>query len=90
MLLEGACGSCPSSTTTMKHGIEKVLKENFVDFKSVSAVSDIADALGSELTVGKLASDFQLRDLTYDLSLAPNETPSADWNESCQNSAIMS
>ncbi|KAJ8904154.1 hypothetical protein NDN08_000681 [Rhodosorus marinus] len=51
VLLEGACGSCPSSTTTMKLGIEKVLQENFVDFKSVSAVSDVADALGSELTV---------------------------------------
>jgi len=51
VLLEGACGSCPSSTTTMKLGIEKVLKENFADFRSVSAVSDVADALGSELTV---------------------------------------
>ena len=25
--LEGACGSCPSSTTTMKMGIERVLRE---------------------------------------------------------------
>ncbi|KAL6901979.1 hypothetical protein ACP4OV_004855 [Aristida adscensionis] len=34
--LEGACGSCPSSTTTMKMGIERVLKEKFGD-----AVEDI-------------------------------------------------
>ncbi|KAG8096220.1 hypothetical protein GUJ93_ZPchr0013g33794 [Zizania palustris] len=34
--LEGACGSCPSSTTTMKMGIERVLKEKFGD-----AVKDI-------------------------------------------------
>ncbi|GMH82822.1 hypothetical protein TL16_g09392 [Triparma laevis f. inornata] len=27
LILQGACGSCPSSTTTMKMGIERVLKE---------------------------------------------------------------
>ena len=27
--LEGACGSCPSSTTTMKMGIERVLRERW-------------------------------------------------------------
>ncbi|XP_020583133.1 nifU-like protein 1, chloroplastic [Phalaenopsis equestris] len=27
--LQGACGTCPSSTTTMKLGIERVLKEKF-------------------------------------------------------------
>mmetsp|Transcript_6938 Transcript_6938/g.10130 ORF Transcript_6938/g.10130 Transcript_6938/m.10130 type:complete len:366 (+) Transcript_6938:80-1177(+) len=30
--LEGACGSCASSTVTMQMGIERVLKENFADF----------------------------------------------------------
>lgn len=29
--LQGACGTCPSSTTTMKMGIERVLKEKFGD-----------------------------------------------------------
>lgn len=29
LLLEGACGSCASSTVTMKMGIERVLKEQF-------------------------------------------------------------
>ncbi|KAH7437983.1 hypothetical protein KP509_05G099600 [Ceratopteris richardii] len=29
--LQGACGSCPSSTVTMKMGIERVLKEKFGD-----------------------------------------------------------
>ncbi|CAM6086802.1 unnamed protein product [Calypogeia fissa] len=29
--LQGACGSCPSSTTTMKMGIERVLNEKFGD-----------------------------------------------------------
>lgn len=31
LLLEGACGSCASSTVTMKMGIERVLKEKFDD-----------------------------------------------------------
>ncbi|ONK67608.1 uncharacterized protein A4U43_C05F1850 [Asparagus officinalis] len=37
----GACGSCPSSTTTMKMGIEKVLKEKFGEaIKDIRQVSD--------------------------------------------------
>ncbi|ONH99059.1 hypothetical protein PRUPE_6G008100 [Prunus persica] len=36
--LQGACGSCPSSTTTMKMGIERVLKEKFGDgLKDISS-----------------------------------------------------
>ena len=38
--LEGACGSCPSSTVTMKMGIERVLKENFADLGEVIQVED--------------------------------------------------
>eukprot|EP01041_Mallomonas_annulata_P004423 gene4423-8807_t len=38
LLLQGACGSCPSSTTTMKMGIERVLKENFANLGSVISV----------------------------------------------------
>ncbi|NP_001152596.2 NifU-like protein 1, chloroplastic [Zea mays] len=39
--LEGACGSCPSSTTTMNMGIERVLKEKFGDaFKEIRQVFD--------------------------------------------------
>jgi Fe-S cluster biogenesis protein NfuA len=36
--LEGACGSCPSSTVTMQMGIERVLKENFRDLGDVIRV----------------------------------------------------
>jgi len=42
--LQGACGSCPSSTTTMKMGIEKVLKEKFGD-----AVKDIRQVDGEQI-----------------------------------------
>ncbi|EXB55983.1 NifU-like protein 1 [Morus notabilis] len=41
--LQGACGSCPSSTTTMKMGIERVLKEKFGD-----AVKDIRQVYDEE------------------------------------------
>ena len=36
--LEGACGSCPSSTTTMKMGIERVLKEKWPRLTAVNEV----------------------------------------------------
>ena len=38
--LEGACGSCPSSTTTMKMGIERVLRERWPDLGAVSRDDD--------------------------------------------------
>eukprot|EP00535_Pseudo-nitzschia_heimii_P005899 CAMPEP_0197176428 /NCGR_PEP_ID=MMETSP1423-20130617/2366_1 /TAXON_ID=476441 /ORGANISM="Pseudo-nitzschia heimii, Strain UNC1101" /LENGTH=459 /DNA_ID=CAMNT_0042625809 /DNA_START=134 /DNA_END=1513 /DNA_ORIENTATION=- len=38
LVLEGACGSCPSSTVTMQMGIERVLKENFADLGEVARV----------------------------------------------------
>eukprot|EP00980_Cylindrotheca_fusiformis_P011646 scaffold2751_cov131-Cylindrotheca_fusiformis.AAC.13 len=41
--LEGACGSCPSSTVTMKMGIERVLKENFADLGEIIQVEDEED-----------------------------------------------
>ncbi|URD79787.1 NADH dehydrogenase (ubiquinone) 1 alpha subcomplex [Musa troglodytarum] len=42
--LQGACGSCPSSTTTMKMGIERVLKEKFGE-----AVKDICQVEGIQI-----------------------------------------
>ncbi|KAJ4829249.1 NifU-like protein 1, chloroplastic [Turnera subulata] len=42
--LQGACESCPSSTTTMKMGIERVLKEKFGD-----AVKDIRQVYDEEV-----------------------------------------
>lgn len=41
----GACGSCPSSTTTMKMGIERVLKEKFGD-----AINDICQVNVEQIT----------------------------------------
>jgi Fe-S cluster biogenesis protein NfuA len=48
--LQGACESCPSSTTTMKMGIERVLKEKFGDsIKDIVQVYD--DDQARETTV---------------------------------------
>jgi Fe-S cluster biogenesis protein NfuA len=36
--LQGACGGCPMASMTLKHGIERVLKENVPEIKEVIAV----------------------------------------------------
>jgi len=38
--LEGACGSCSSSTVTLKHGVERRLKEVIPEIESVEQVSN--------------------------------------------------
>ncbi|XP_043726222.1 nifU-like protein 1, chloroplastic [Telopea speciosissima] len=47
--LQGACGSCPSSTTTMKMGIERVLKEKFGE--AIKDICQVSDDQQSETTV---------------------------------------
>jgi len=36
--LRGACSGCPMATMTLRHGIEKVLKEQVPEVKEVVAV----------------------------------------------------
>ena len=36
--LKGACSGCPMSTMTLKHGIEKILKDRIPEVKEVVAV----------------------------------------------------
>jgi Fe-S cluster biogenesis protein NfuA len=48
--LEGACGSCPSSTVTMQMGVERVLKENFGPEVRVEQVDD-GPAVPTSLTL---------------------------------------
>ncbi len=36
--LQGACGSCPMATMTLRFGIERLLKERIPDVKQVVAV----------------------------------------------------
>lgn len=57
--LEGACGSCPSSTVTMQMGVERVLRENFADLNQVLQVSDKPTELtwaAVELEANRLSS----------------------------------
>lgn len=51
LVLEGACGSCASSTTTMKMGIEKALRARFPDLGEVVAISE--PAVSPALDTGK-------------------------------------
>jgi Fe-S cluster biogenesis protein NfuA len=44
LALQGACGSCPSSTVTMKMGIERVLRENWPSLGAVTQVEDAEEA----------------------------------------------
>ena len=53
--LVGACSSCPSSTTTMKMGIERVLKEQWPDLKEVLEVSSGGKVLTLETALEALA-----------------------------------
>ncbi|KAL8143188.1 hypothetical protein V2J09_016220 [Rumex salicifolius] len=45
--LQGACGSCPSSVTTMKLGIERRLMEKIPEIVAVEAIAD--EEIGLEL-----------------------------------------
>lgn len=45
LVLQGACGSCASSTTTMKMGIERVLKENFANLGPIISVDPASTSL---------------------------------------------
>jgi len=56
--LEGACGSCPSSTTTMKMGIERVLRERWPDLGSVSRDTDPENQTFGVETVENLLAPF--------------------------------
>ena len=58
LILEGACGSCSSSTVTMSMGIEKVLREKFPDLNKVIEVEDPnADPEPTELTYNAVAEE---------------------------------
>jgi Fe-S cluster biogenesis protein NfuA len=54
--LEGACGSCPSSTVTMQMGIERVLKEKFENLGEVLRVQD-DDGKPKELSFEMVAAE---------------------------------
>lgn len=59
LILEGACGSCASSTVTMQMGIQRVLSENFPNFGEVVQVEDpdLVDAKPTELTLEAVQSE---------------------------------
>mmetsp|Transcript_17317 Transcript_17317/g.51669 ORF Transcript_17317/g.51669 Transcript_17317/m.51669 type:complete len:211 (-) Transcript_17317:26-658(-) len=52
--LQGACGSCASSTVTMKQGIERVLRERWPDLGAVTRDDDPENQVLSEELVEEL------------------------------------
>ena len=56
--LQGACGSCPSSTVTMKMGVERVLREKFSNLTTIEALAPLVEdelaGLSDEERVEKL------------------------------------
>lgn len=56
LTLEGACGTCPSSTVTMKMGIERVLRENWPNLGAVMQ-TDPAEGAAAEAAEAQLTVD---------------------------------
>ncbi|KAL8527166.1 hypothetical protein ACS0TY_005155 [Phlomoides rotata] len=56
--LQGACESCPSSTTTMQMGIERVLKEKFGD--AIKDICQVYDEQIKETTVEAVNSHLDI------------------------------
>ncbi|EPS68303.1 hypothetical protein M569_06470, partial [Genlisea aurea] len=59
--LQGSCGSCPSSTTTMKMGIERALKEKFGEaLKDVRQIHQISDDQTTTTTIEAVDSHLDI------------------------------
>lgn len=43
--LVGACGTCPISTTTLKAGVERILKDRVPGVREVVDIADLADPI---------------------------------------------
>jgi len=43
--LAGACGTCPISTTTLKAGVERILKDRVAGVREVVDIADLADPI---------------------------------------------
>lgn len=64
--LQGACGSCPSSVTTMKLGIERRLMEKIPEIVAVEAVPDEETGLElNEENIEKVATSLSYLCLAY-------------------------
>lgn len=60
LTLQGACGSCPSSVTTMKLGIERRLMEKIPEIVAVEAVPDEETGLElNEENIEKVAASIR-------------------------------
>jgi Fe-S cluster biogenesis protein NfuA len=63
LTLQGACGSCPSSVTTMKMGIQRFLMEKIPDIVAVESITDKETGLelnerNVQKVIAVMSSDF--------------------------------
>ncbi|GFH55502.1 hypothetical protein CTEN210_11978 [Chaetoceros tenuissimus] len=63
LVLEGACGSCASSTVTMQMGIERVLKENFDNLGEVAQVTPEEDGVNGSENANELTMDAVMKEV---------------------------
>lgn len=97
--LEGACGSCPSSTTTMTMGIERALKEKIPEIEVIEQVMPGAPDLTEEGVESVLETvrpflqmaggDVKIIDLTGQESIQPLITLQMTGKSSTISSVIM-
>ena len=62
--LQGACGTCPSSTMTMKMGLEKPLKEGELRYHSSILRGDACDRV-SRICTSLLVGTIESQDVGY-------------------------
>ena len=55
--LQGACGSCPSSTMTLKMGIERKMRESIPEVSEVVQVLERAPSMDRLFVYGSLKAD---------------------------------
>lgn len=70
--LQGACGSCPSSVTTMKLGIERRLMEKIPEIVAVESIPD--EETGLELNEENIEKVIDLLLFLFFLSFFPSIT----------------
>lgn len=63
LILEGACGSCASSTVTMQMGIERVLKENFDNLGEVAQVTPKEEGVNGSENANELTMEAVMKEV---------------------------
>mmetsp|Transcript_12486 Transcript_12486/g.23432 ORF Transcript_12486/g.23432 Transcript_12486/m.23432 type:complete len:433 (-) Transcript_12486:43-1341(-) len=63
LTLEGACGSCPSSTVTMQMGIERILREKFDNIGTVEQVQPSSEDVSDDSSKKGLTMEAVMKEI---------------------------